>query len=150
MVNISTFSLKVVKESGGRYNLNNKIIDSPKKASEIFNEVFDMNNKAEEVLSLMTLNTKLEVTGMFIVSQGSINESIVHPREVFKRALLQNAAKIILAHNHPSGNPNPSKADVDITLRLHEAGKILGINLIDHIIIGDKNFISLQEKGIIN
>ena len=149
MVNISTYSIRVVKESGGRYNLDNKRINSPQNAVKIFNEVFEMDSRAEEILALMTLDTKNKVTGMFIVSQGSINESVVHPREVYKRALLQNASQIIIAHNHPSGEPNPSKEDINITLRLREAGKLIGIDMLDHIIIGDGKYISLKDKGII-
>lgn len=149
MVNISTYSIRVVKESGGRYNLDNKRINSPQNAVKIFNEVFEMDSRAEEILALMTLDTKNKVTGMFIVSQGSINESVVHPREVYKRALLQNASQIIIAHNHPSGEPNPSKEDINITKRLGEAGKLIGIDMLDHIIIGDGKYISLKDKGII-
>lgn len=149
MVNISTYSIRVVKESGGRYNLDNKRASSPQNAVKIFNEVFEMDSRAEEVLALMTLDTKNKVTGMFIVSQGSINASVVHPREVYKRALLQNASQIIIAHNHPSGDPNPSKEDINITKRLVEAGKLIGIDMLDHIIIGDRKYISLKDKGVI-
>lgn len=149
MVNISTYSLRVVRESGARYDIDSKIITSPKDTVKIFNKVFEMDIRAEEVLALMTLDTKNQITGMFIVSQGSINTTIVHPREVFKRALLQNSANIIIAHNHPSGLPDPSKEDINITRRLDEAGKIIGINLLDHIIIGNNRHISLKEKGIL-
>ena len=79
-----------------------------------------------------------------------MNASIVHPREVFKRALLQNANSIILLHNHPSGDPKPSKEDVDITNRLIESGDLLGIRVLDHIIIGDENnYISLKQENLI-
>lgn len=149
MVNISTYSLRVVRESGARYDIDSKIITSPKDTVKIFNKVFEMDIRAEEILALMTLDTKNQITGMFIVSQGSINTTIVHPREVFKRALLQNSANIIIAHNHPSGLPDPSKEDINITRRLDEAGKIIGINLLDHIIIGNNRHISLKEKGIL-
>lgn len=149
MVNISTYSLRVVRESGARYDLDNKKITCPKDTVKIFNKVFEMDIRAEEVLALMTLDTKNQITGMFIVSQGSINSSIVHPREVYKRALLQNSANIIIAHNHPSGLPDPSKEDINITRRLDEAGKIIGINLLDHIIIGNDRYVSLKEKGIL-
>lgn len=79
-----------------------------------------------------------------------MNSSIVHPREVFKLAILGNSASIILFHNHPSGDTTPSKEDINITERIKEAGKIIGIELIDHIILGDENkYTSLKEKGII-
>jgi len=83
-----------------------------------------------------------------MVSVGSLNQSIVHPREVFKSALLSSSAGIILLHNHPSGDPTPSREDIEITRRLKEAGEILGVGVMDHIIIGE-TFISFVEKGII-
>ena len=83
------------------------------------------------------------------VSEGSVNSSVVHPREVFAPALLYHAAAILVAHNHPSGDPNPSKEDINITIRLKECGRIMGIELLDHIIIGNNKYVSLKEKGII-
>ena len=78
---------------------------------------------------------------------GSLNASIVHPREVFKEALRRSAASIICIHNHPSGDPSPSREDIEVTKRLNECGKILGIELLDHLIIGENKFVSLKEKG---
>ena len=83
------------------------------------------------------------------VSVGSLNSSIVHPREVFKNPLKRSAAALVLVHNHPSGDPAPSREDLDVTKRLVEAGKILGIEVLDHIIIGDQRYISLKEEGLI-
>ena len=81
---------------------------------------------------------------------GSLNVSVVHPREVFKRAILQNANSIILMHNHPSGDPTPSKEDIDMTDRLIEAGELLGIRVLDHIVIGDENnYISLKQENLL-
>ena len=98
----------------------------------------------------MCLDTKNKVTGLFKVSQGSLNSSIVHPREVFKRALMQNSNSIILAHNHPSGDVTPSGEDISITRRLQEAGDILGIKVLDHLIIGaGGRYKSFKEDGII-
>ena len=82
------------------------------------------------------------------MSTGSLNSSIVHPREIFKRAVLQNAASIIICHNHPSGDPTPSQEDINTTKRIYDAGKILGIELLDHVIIGDNKYTSLKEKGV--
>ena len=98
---------------------------------------------------LLTLDVKNVVTSISTVSIGSINTSVVHPREVFKTAILSNAASIILAHNHPSGDVTPSKQDINITHRINECGKILGIDLLDHLIIGDDTYTSLKEKGIV-
>lgn len=78
---------------------------------------------------------------------GSLNASIVHPREVFKEAFRRSAASLICLHNHPSGDPSPSREDIEVTKRLCEAGKIIGIELLDHVIIGDRKYISLKEKG---
>lgn len=150
MININIYKVYMVKEKGGRYNFDDREIDSPKKAAKIFNEVLNLDKCTEEVLCLMTLSTKNKITGIFEVHRGSIDTSIVHPREIFKRALISNAAHIIIAHNHPSGDPTPSKQDINITSRISEAGKILGINLLDHVIIGENDrIISLKEKSII-
>jgi DNA repair protein RadC len=83
------------------------------------------------------------------VSVGGLHSSIVHPREVFKTAVKKSAASMILIHNHPSGDPTPSKEDIDITRRLIEAGKLMGIEVLDHVIIGDKKYCSLKARGLI-
>lgn len=125
-----------------------KKIQSPNDIFNIAQNVIQANEYAEENLWLITLDTKNNITGIFTVSIGSLNSSIVHPREVFKRAVLQNAASIIICHNHPSGDPVPSQEDINITKRIYDAGKILGIELLDHIIIGDNKYTSLKEKGV--
>ena len=76
-----------------------------------------------------------------------MNSSIVHPREIFKQAIKRNSASIIICHNHPSGDPTPSKEDINVTLRIKECGKIIGIELLDHIIIGKNKFVSFKETG---
>ena len=100
-----------------------------------------------EVFLVISLNTKNKVLGLNMVSMGSVSSSPVHPREVFKSAILLNASCIILAHNHPSGDTTPSKDDKVITQRLSEAGKLLGIQVLDHVIVGNK-FFSLMENGL--
>ena len=147
MVNISFLNLRVVKETSGRYDVRKKI-QSPNDIFNIAQNVIQANEYAEENLWLITLDTKNNITGIFTVSTGSLNSSIVHPREIFKRAVLQNAASIIICHNHPSGDITPSQEDINITKRLYEAGKILGIELLDHIIAGDNSYTSLKEKGL--
>jgi DNA repair protein RadC len=147
-VNIKILSLRVIKESCARYDVAKKV-NSPKKAFEIFTKVMDMEHLAEEHLIMITLDMQNNVTGMFTVSIGSLNSSIVHLREVFKRAIANNAASIILCHNHPSGNPEPSDEDLSISKRICEAGKIIGIELLDHVIIGEnQKYISLKERSI--
>nr|WP_276532468.1 DNA repair protein RadC [Cytobacillus horneckiae] len=95
------------------------------------------------------LNTKNQILSKQTIFIGSLNASIVHPREVYKEAFRQSAASIICLHNHPSGDPAPSREDIDVTKRLAECGKIIGIEILDHIIIGEKKFVSLKEKGYI-
>lgn len=95
------------------------------------------------------LNTKNVVMFIKDVSVGSLNSSIVHPREVFCDAIRKNSAFIIVCHNHPSGDPQPSNEDINVTNRLKECGKLLGIELLDHLIIGKGKYISLKEKGIV-
>jgi len=146
MVNISFLNLRVVKETSGRYDVRKKI-QSPNDIFNIAQNVIRGNEYAEENLWLITLDTKNNITGIFTVSTGSLNASIVHPREIFKRAVLQNAASIIICHNHPSGDVTPSQEDINTTKRIYEAGKILGIELLDHVIIGDNKYTSLKEKG---
>lgn len=147
MVNISFLNLKLVKETSGRYDVQKKI-QTPGDVFNIAQNVIRANEYAEENLWLITLDTKNNITGIFTVSTGSLNASIVHPREVFKRAVLQNAASIILCHNHPSGDPTPSQDDIVTTKRIYDAGKILGIELLDHIIVGNNEYISLKERGV--
>ncbi|PTW01329.1 MULTISPECIES: RadC family protein [Halanaerobium] len=148
MVNIQKFSLRIVKESGGRYDID-KYVRNPFQARDLFVEVVELDRRAEEVFAIATLDVKNKVTGVFEVSTGTLTSSLVTPREVFKRAILQNAAGIVLAHNHPSGVADASSDDISITKKLQKAGKIMGINVVDHIIIGSRdNFISMQEENL--
>ena len=95
---------------------------------------------------MICMNTKNKIIGVFEISHGSVNSSIVSPREVFQKALLANAVSIIVMHNHPSGDCTPSREDIEVTKRLVEAGKIVGVEVLDHIIVGDR-YSSLKEKG---
>jgi len=101
-----------------------------------------------EIFCIVILDSRNQVLGVNTVSIGSVSASIVHPREVFRPAILMGASSIILSHCHPSGNPSPSKDDIELTRRLHKAGEILGIEVLDHIIIADTQFLSLKEKGL--
>lgn len=145
---INIYSVQLVKESAKVYDLEGAVIRSPQDGRDIINRVLDMENLPNEHFVMMTLSTKNHVIGVHTIFIGSLNASIVHPREVFQRALLNNAASIIVAHNHPSGDPTPSKEDIEVTKRLGEAGKIMGIEVLDHLIIGDYGkYVSLKEKG---
>jgi DNA repair protein RadC len=146
---IVKYRLELVRESSRIYDVEGKI-SSPIDVKNYIEEVFKLSSQAEEVMVMLVLDVKNNVIGAFEVSRGSLNASIVHPREVFKRALLLNGASIILAHNHPSGDPSPSKEDVDITRRIAEGGNILGIIVLDHLIIGDNGrYRSFREAQLI-
>ncbi|MGI5901534.1 MAG: RadC family protein [Desulfitobacteriia bacterium] len=122
-------------------------INSPADVAGLVME--EMRNLDREHFRIMYLNTRNNVLGIASVSIGTLNSSLVHPRECFKEAIRRNANTVILIHNHPSGDPTPSTEDLGITKRLVEAGKILGIEVLDHVIIGDKAFVSLKELGMI-
>lgn len=118
---------------------------SPHQVYETFK--FLVKETKEHFITLH-LDGKNRVVCMDVVSIGSLNQSIVHPREVFKTACLSNAAAILCIHQHPTGDPIPSKEDIAITNRLKEAGEIMGIKLLDHIIIGDGEYCSFVERGL--
>ena len=121
-------------------------IHSPKNAAAIAWECLKYSDR-EQVIAIL-VDTKNGVVGVNVVSVGDLSSCVVHPREVFKAAILANAASIILAHNHPSGDPTPSPEDIAVTRRIAEAGQILGIELLDHIIVGDRErFVSLKNEG---
>ncbi len=147
--NINIVRIMAVKEKSLKYGTDN--IKNPETAIDLARLYFEerCNNDRENFL-IMCLDAKNKITALNLNSTGTLNSTIVHPREVFKAAILANTAAIILAHNHPSGDPNPSREDIDLTNRLAEAGKILGIEILDHIIIGDGNSVSLKAKGLIH
>lgn len=122
-------------------------ISSPKDVFECLRG--EMSNINQEVLKLLILNTKNGLIKVKDVFKGTLNSSIVHPREIYSEAIKSGGASIIICHNHPSGDPTPSKDDINITNRINECGKIIGIELLDHIIIGNNKYTSLKEKGII-
>lgn len=107
-----------------------------------------MRDLDREHFKALILNIKNEVLKIVDVSVGSLNSSIVHPRELYKSAIRASGARLIIVHNHPSGDPTPSDEDIRLTRRLVEAGSILGIELLDHVIFGDGRFLSLKEEGL--
>jgi DNA repair protein RadC len=108
-----------------------------------------IKDKAKEHFKLILLNPRNRIIGISTISIGTLNASLVHPREVFKDAIVHSAASVVLAHNHPSGDPEPSEDDIKITKKLVDSGKILGIEVLDHIIIAKNRFFSFKEKGLI-
>jgi DNA repair protein RadC len=107
-----------------------------------------LQNLEQEHFDVMLLNTRNQVLKTYTLYIGSLNASHIRVAEVFKEAIRENAAAIIVAHNHPSGNPSPSPEDVNVTKQIREAGKMLGIDLMDHLVIGRSNFVSLRDRGL--
>jgi DNA repair protein RadC len=136
-------TIDLVKE--GVINYLPRKISSPNDCYNLVVKHIDGSDR--EMFVVIALDTKNQPTAIQTVSIGSLNSTIVHPREVFKMAILSNAAGIIVAHNHPSGEPSPSQEDNSITRRLKEAGDIIGIKLLDHIIIGSNNYYSFKETN---
>lgn len=129
--------------------------DDPKRKIRSANDVYSLlyprhRELKKEHLTALYLDTKNNIIKEEVISIGSLNANIVHPREVFKSALMESSASVILTHNHPSGDPAPSREDIAVTEKLVEGGKILGISVLDHVIIGDGMYVSLKEEGYIN
>lgn len=142
---VNIVSVKLVKESSLLYK--DRSIRSPQDGYELLKQF--LGEVDREHFIVLCLDTKNQPTAINTCHIGSLNASVVHPREVMKPAILSNAASILVGHNHPSGNPKPSHEDIEVTKRLMEVGKILGIELLDHIILGDNEYVSLREKGYI-
>ena len=142
---VNVVNLKMVKECSVLYK--NRVIRSPEDGYELFKQF--LGDVDREHFVVVCLDTKNQPTAINVCHIGSLNSAIVHPREVMKPAILSNAAGILVGHNHPSGNPEPSQEDIQVTKKLVEAGKIMGIDILDHIILGDDSFTSLKEKGYI-
>ncbi|NLN16451.1 MAG: DNA repair protein RadC [Firmicutes bacterium] len=122
-------------------------IRGPSDAARLVME--EMRHLDREHFRVLLLNTKRRVIAIRDVSVGGLDSSLVHPRELFKECIRRSSAAVILVHNHPSGDPQPSQDDIRVTRRLCEAGKLLGIEVLDHIIIGDNKFVSLKEMGFL-
>ncbi|MBL0226126.1 MAG: DNA repair protein RadC [Geobacteraceae bacterium] len=135
-----------VKEDIANYLKTGTRFTAPQQVADTFQ--FLMKETKEMFLTLH-LDGKNKIICCDLVSIGSLNQSIVHPRETFKTALLSNAAAILCIHQHPTGDPTPSAEDIAITRRLKEAGEIIGVKLIDHVIIGDGAYLSFVERGLL-
>lgn len=143
---VALYRVQLVREDSPPLLASNPVIRKPEDASDLFQQL--LLERDRECFCVMFLNTKNRVIGLNLVSVGILDSALVHPREVFKPAILANAASIILAHNHPSGEPWPSGEDRRVTRTLCEAGKILGIEVLDHIIVGERgDYLSFKELG---
>ncbi|MWC28746.1 RadC family protein [Paenibacillus sp. MMS18-CY102] len=123
------------------------VIKRPQDAAELIMD--ELRYQSKEHFMCLFLNTKNQVVAKELLSVGTLNASLVHPREVFREAIKRSSASIICAHNHPSGDPTPSPEDITLTKRLSEVGDLIGIEVLDHLIIGDGKFVSLKEHGLL-
>src|SRR5438105_4378918 len=119
------------------------VVSTPLECANVFRTL--LQDEPAEVFAILCLTTKHRVIAYHEVSRGTLDTTLVHPREVFKAALLANAAAIILAHNHPSGDPTPTADDIEVTRRLAATGQVIGIEVLDHIVVGDGRYYSFKE-----
>lgn len=140
-----TIRYSVKKDGDGKPVRVGTRVGTPGECAAAFSAV--LHDEPSEVLAILCLSTKHRVIAYHEVSRGSLDATLVHPREVFKAAILANASAIILTHNHPSGDPTPSPDDFALTQRLVQAGQIIGIDVLDHVIVGDGRWISFVEMG---
>lgn len=136
----------LVKEDVFNYPAMDNPLSNPSLVYKFLANAFHLSEQAEEYCYLLCFNSKMKLIGIFEISHGSVNMSFLPPREVFQKALLCNATTIIVAHNHPSGDPTPSEKDVTVMKQLKKAGDLLGVPLSDSIIIGEQSFFSFKEK----
>lgn len=143
--------IKAALEVGKRMAAKSSGKKSKMRSSRVFFEHFSpfLKNLKKEIVKIALLDPKLQLIKEITISEGSLNASIVHPREVMIPAIKESAASFALIHNHPSGDPTPSQSDLEITHRLNKTGKIIGINMVDHIIIGGNKFFSFADEGLL-
>lgn len=141
----AVYEIMTIKEDVSQYLQPLTRYSSPQ---QVFDTFSFLRQETKEYFFALHLDGKNRIICVDEVSVGSLNQSVVHPREVFKTALVSSAAALIILHNHPSGDPTPSREDIEITRRLKDAGEILGVRLLDHIVIGD-TYCSFVERGLI-
>ena len=138
----------LVKEASTNYSQEQQL-NSPSKIVDMFNHIFNASKLAEEYAWVLAMDSKNHCIGVFELSHGTVNMSFVGLREIFIRLCLVGAANFVLIHNHPSGDPTPSKQDIIMTRRIKEVSDLIDIPLIDHIVIGDKRYTSFKQKGLL-
>ena len=139
----------LVEENIREYETNETVLNNDESIVKMLCDVYKMDILSEEYVYLLCFNTKCKLLGVFEVRHGTVSTSLIGVREIFQKALLINAAMIIVAHNHPSGDPTPSKNDILLTKRVTDAGNLIGIELLDHIIIGNNCYISFAEQRLL-
>lgn len=146
---IQNCRLKLVRENVGEYKVQDFKINSPKTVVNVITTVFDIENDTQENFGVLFLDTRNKIIGAELITRGTVDSCLVSPRDILQRALMIGAVSVIVFHNHPSGDVTPSKEDRDLTNRLKNACQVVGINLLDHIIIGDSGHMSFTEEGIL-
>lgn len=139
--------LESLEEMPGLAGKREVTIRSPQDIVSGFGSLF--HDHVRERFVVFWLNASNKVMGFEVVTEGILNSSLVHPREVFRGAIVATCASIIIAHNHPSGNPEPSQDDIGITRQIVDTGKVIGIPVHDHIIFADRSFTSFAERGLL-
>lgn len=148
MTAISVVSVQLVRDRTVRYEGADRVCNNPQAVADVFAALHGGEPDRETVVAIM-LDTRNRPTAIHTVGTGTLNSSLVHPREVFKAAILANAASIVLAHNHPSGDESPSPEDLAVTKRLIKAGELVGIELVDHVIVARGRAYSMRYAGLI-
>lgn len=139
--------VKLEKERSKNCPEINKVVNSPDLVVKVARDFLGMHEDTEEYGYMLCLNTKMCLTSVFQISHGTVNSAMMGAREIFQKALLANAVSIIVMHNHPSGDCTPSIEDIKVTERLVKAGEIVGVQVLDHMIIGGSSYYSLKASG---
>ena len=140
-----TIRYAVKRDHEGRPVVIGRTVSTPRESAVALMPL--LQHEPSEVFAILCLSTKHRVIAYHEVSRGTLDATLVHPREVFKAAILANAAALVIAHVHPSGDPTPSQDDIELTRRLAAAGTLLGIEVLDHIIVGEERYVSFKEFG---
>ena len=145
---IKKYSVALVKESAHKYADIPTSLNTPEKVVKYADSVLNFDRLPVENFVLVPVDNKLKPLGVFVVTIGTVDASIVSSRDVFQAALLCNASSIFVLHNHPSGDPTPSKEDIEVTDRLKKAGELMRIPLLDHVIVGEKKYYSIKGRKL--
>jgi len=145
MTYIPVYRVSLVRD--GSLKVDNRAISSPNDAYEILRQYLGQPDR--EIFTALLLSTRNTCIGIHVVSIGTLNSALIHPRDFWKAVILSNAAAVIVCHTHPSGDPSASSEDLALTARLRQTADLFGIPILDHLILGGDNFISLKERGVL-